>query len=167
MISPAHARAMARYNRWQNGSLYTAADGLDEAERKRDRRAFFGSIHATLAHILWADRVWMNRFAATPPTAPEDAQGTGPAYQDWDVLTSERADFDRAIIDWAQGLTNDWLAGRFSPGRHGGYRHRDAARLAAGDTFFQSPNPSPRPGPRPAHQRWREDGRHRSVPDAG
>ena len=28
MISPDHARVMAAYNRWQNDSLFGAADGL-------------------------------------------------------------------------------------------------------------------------------------------
>jgi uncharacterized damage-inducible protein DinB len=36
--------------------MYAAAGRLSDAARKKDRAAFFGSIHATLNHILWADR---------------------------------------------------------------------------------------------------------------
>ena len=105
---------MARYNRWQNRSLYAAADTLSDVQRREDKGAFFGSLHTTLAHILWADRVWMSRFADTPPVTPEDAQGKGPAYQDWGALKSERAAFDETIQNWTGELTNDWLAADFT-----------------------------------------------------
>ena len=105
---------MARYNRWQNRSLYGAAGTLTEAQRREDKGAFFGSLHTTLAHILWADRVWMSRFADIPPVIPEDAQGKGPAYQDWDALKAQRAAFDETIIDWTAGLTDAWLAADFT-----------------------------------------------------
>ena len=65
MILSEYVRLMARYNSWQNGSLYRAADALSDAARREDRGAFFGSIHGTLSHILWGDRMWMNRFAGT------------------------------------------------------------------------------------------------------
>ena len=39
---------------------------LSDTERRRERGAFFGSIHATLNHLLWADRIWMSRLAGTP-----------------------------------------------------------------------------------------------------
>ena len=67
MIDVHYVQCMARYNRWQNENLYGAADTLSDVERRRDRGAFFGSIHATLNHLLWADRIWMSRLAGTPP----------------------------------------------------------------------------------------------------
>ena len=70
MITPAHVATMARYNAWQNRSLYTAADGLTDEARKQDRGAFFKSIHGTLCHLLFGDQIWLHRFAGTPvPTA--------------------------------------------------------------------------------------------------
>lgn len=39
---------MARYNRWLNERLYDACETLTDADHKRDRGAFFGSIHQTL-----------------------------------------------------------------------------------------------------------------------
>ena len=57
MITPDYVRLMARYNSWQNGSLYAAADALSDAARREVRGAFFGSIHGTLSHILWGDRM--------------------------------------------------------------------------------------------------------------
>ena len=63
MIGVDYVRRMARYNRWQNENLYGAADGLTDEERHRDRGAFFGSIHRTMCHLLWADQTWMSRFS--------------------------------------------------------------------------------------------------------
>jgi uncharacterized damage-inducible protein DinB len=70
MIGVDHARLMARYNVWQNDNLYGAADALPDEERHRERGAFFGSIHRTMCHLLWADQTWMSRFRNTPPLAP-------------------------------------------------------------------------------------------------
>ena len=56
MIDPGYVQRMARYNRWQNENLYGVADTLTDGERRRERGAFFGSIHATFNHLLWADQ---------------------------------------------------------------------------------------------------------------
>ena len=107
MIDPAYVQRMARYNRWQNENLYGVADTLPDAERRRERGAFFGSIHATLNHLLWGDRTWMNRFAGTPPdgSIPQSVS----LYEDWNDLKRERAAFDAVIIDWADRLDAAWL----------------------------------------------------------
>ena len=56
-----HFATLAAYNRWANARLYDACAGLSDAARKLDRRAFFGSIHNTLNHILVGDRAWLDR----------------------------------------------------------------------------------------------------------
>lgn len=114
MISPAHAQLMARYNHWQNLSLYGSASRLSDDQRRENRGAFFGSLHTTLAHILWADRVWMNRFAHMPATSVADDQGKGPAYQDWMAAQSARVEFDLAILSWTSELSESWLASDFT-----------------------------------------------------
>ena len=108
MIDGAYVQRMARYNRWQNENLYGVADTLSDADRKLPRGAFFGSIHATLGHLLWGDRAWMSRFAGTPRPEggiPESVS----LYPDWDVLKRERTAFDAVIIDWADRLDATWL----------------------------------------------------------
>ena len=57
---------LAQYNAWMNDKLYAACAALSDDERKRDRGAFFGSIHATLNHLLVADSIWMGRFEGQP-----------------------------------------------------------------------------------------------------
>ena len=114
MIGPMHARTMARYNRWQNESLYSAADTLDDTERTADRGAFFGSIQGTLNHIYWGDRMWMSRFAGTAkPAAPNIPASVGEC-ESWESLKEQRAAFDAKIIAWADALTEADLAGDLS-----------------------------------------------------
>ena len=103
MIDPAYVQRMARYNRWQNENLYGVADRLSDAERRRDRGAFFGSIHQTLSHLLWGDRIWMSRFADWPAPSGGIPQSVS-LYPDWQLLRRERAATDASIIEWADNL---------------------------------------------------------------
>ncbi len=104
MITPAYARTMAAYNRWQNRSLYAAADGLSDAQRKEPRGAFFGSIHGTLNHLLWADQMWLSRFAGTPTPKAKSIKDSVGQYDSWAELKAARAAFDETIIDWTNRL---------------------------------------------------------------
>jgi uncharacterized damage-inducible protein DinB len=111
MISPVHARTMAAYNRWMNERLYALCAALGDAERKRDRGAFFRSVHGTLNHLLYGDRAWMSRFLG------RDLGWNGPAdelYADFDGLRAARATLDGLIEDWAAGLEERWLAADFT-----------------------------------------------------
>ena len=111
MITVGYVRAMADYNQWQNENLYGAADRLTDAQRREPRGAFFGSTHATLNHLLWADQIWMSRFAGTPrPRAPGIPESVG-MIESWDDLKRERAAFDRAILDWAGRVDQGRLEG--------------------------------------------------------
>jgi uncharacterized damage-inducible protein DinB len=110
LISPDHARLMARYNRWQNRSLYGAAAGLTDAARREERGAFFGSIHGTLNHLLWGDQIWMHRFIGSPKPEGGIKESVG-LVADWDALSERRRELDETIIAWADGMQQDWLDG--------------------------------------------------------
>lgn len=110
MITPEYCVAMARYNRWQNRGLVAAADSLDPAAREADRGAFFGSIAATLSHLLWGDLVWMARFDGGPRPAGSIAESPA-LFPDWGDFRRERAATDARIIDWATMLGPGGLDG--------------------------------------------------------
>ena len=112
MITPAYVRLMAAYNAEMNRRLYGAAGTLDDAGRRLDRGAFFGSIHATLNHLLWGDRQWMWRFAEWPKPPP--STGHLSLFDDFAVLSTERADTDAGIAAWAATLSQDGLAGELT-----------------------------------------------------
>ena len=62
-----HFQMFAAYNRWANERLYGAVRALPDAEYRRLRGAFFGSLHGTLNHLLVTDRIWMRRFTGSGP----------------------------------------------------------------------------------------------------
>jgi uncharacterized damage-inducible protein DinB len=111
MIAADWCRTMARYNAWQNDSLYGAADALDDAARRADRGAFFGSIHGTLAHLLWGDSLWLHRFTGSP--APDVATIAESArwVPDWRDLCHRRTDLDARLMAWTDGMADADLDG--------------------------------------------------------
>lgn len=58
---------MAAYNAWANEKLFKVASGLDDAALNRDLGAFFGSVMATLNHIMVADLIWIARLRGQRP----------------------------------------------------------------------------------------------------
>jgi uncharacterized damage-inducible protein DinB len=109
MIAQDHVRLMARYNAWQNVSLYREADALGEVARRQERGAFFSSIHATLSHLIWADKAWMHRFDGTGKPVGGIRESAG-LYSDWLVMREDRVRLDAAICDWADRVDENWLA---------------------------------------------------------
>lgn len=110
MLTPAYCVTMARYNAWQNRQLKRAFRALDSAALTQDRGAFFGSILATASHLLWADRLWLSRFAGTKAPEGGIAQSTALAgtLPDWEVL---RFQTDGALLLWAERVHAVDLAG--------------------------------------------------------
>jgi uncharacterized damage-inducible protein DinB len=102
---------MARYNRWMNEKLYALCAGLSDTERKKDRHAFFRSIHGTLNHLLLADRLWLGRFQSQPFHVSSLAQEL---CADFDELRDERRRTDDEIDRFVARLTGDALAARVS-----------------------------------------------------
>ncbi|HYQ14261.1 MAG TPA: DinB family protein [Polyangiaceae bacterium] len=122
-MTPEYFQTFARYNRWMNLKVYAAAGNLTDEERKQDRGAFFKTIHATLNHILVADRIWLGRFTA----AKLEAGSIGPGgirsldqelYADFQELRAAREQMDAQISDWASALTPEQLAAPLRYGRN-------------------------------------------------
>ena len=50
---------LANFNKWTNEKIITSCKKLTETEYKKDRGAFFSSIHGTLNHLLVVDRAYI------------------------------------------------------------------------------------------------------------
>ncbi len=108
MITPAYVRTMAAYNSEMNRRLYGPASRLTDAARKADRGAFWGSLHATLTHILWGDRAWMSRFAGWEK--PDGVLKQSPQlFDDFEALQTARVEADASIEHWASKVDEPWL----------------------------------------------------------
>jgi uncharacterized damage-inducible protein DinB len=115
MMSPEWLSALARYNRWMNDKLYALAATLSDEERKRDRGAFFKSLHGTFNHLLLADKVWLGRFKGV--SLPAGFMGPGgirsldqELYTDFEDLRRERALTDDELSTWVSELSSERLA---------------------------------------------------------
>ena len=112
-------QALARYNSWINKNLYDLAAQLSDEDRKRDVGAFFGSIHATLSHLLLTDRVQLGRFIGPDKTVSYDADGKPivvksldqQLYDNFETLRRERTATDKLIEEWTEKISAEWLSG--------------------------------------------------------
>ena len=108
IISPGFVRMMAAYNGEMNVRLYEAAGRLSDVERKRERGAFWGSIHGTFNHLMWADHLWMSRFDGWAAPALNQKQSAG-LFAEFAELHCARVEADAKIIAWAGRVDEAWL----------------------------------------------------------
>ena len=128
-IGPDYARLMARYAAWQNAALIGAAETLAPDALTLDRGAFFGSIFATLNHLLWGDRIWMARFSGSPmPNRGSIAESVA-EEPDWRRFVAARTDRDTMTVSWADGLEPGALNGDLT--WHSGALDREVSKPRA------------------------------------
>lgn len=109
---------LAAYNLWMNERIYSAAERLPASIRTQDQKAFFGSIHATLNHILWGDKIWLGRFLrggysfdilTEETVAGVEGQSSNHRHEiedNFDRLKEERMKVDRDLLRWiGEGFT--------------------------------------------------------------
>ena len=101
----------ARYNQWANQRLYTACALLSDEGRKRDRHAFFRSIHNPLNHILLADLIYRERLEKKPTSFTRlDAV----LHDEFGALRTAHAEQDRWYIAFSDDLDPKALDGTLS-----------------------------------------------------
>ncbi|WP_108815073.1 DinB family protein [Loktanella sp. Alg231-35] len=101
---------MARYNAWQNDGLRKMVGVMSVADLIEDRGAFFGSIFATLNHLLWGDTIWISRFdgGQGPAVPAKDHREITPTPAVW---AAERFRMDARVTLWAQSVSAVDLVG--------------------------------------------------------
>lgn len=118
MTTCSHIALMADYNQWMNNKLYAAARTLPAEALAAERQAFFGSIIGTLNHLVVADTIWLQRFAAHPARhsalepivqLPAPAALDALLFADFEALSNLRQLLDETIKQWAAQLTEEDL----------------------------------------------------------
>lgn len=106
-----HYRMFAAYNAWANQTLYAAAGELSPEELNADRGAFFGSLFATLTHLVVTDRIWLRRMTGEGPlhTALDEKP-----FSTLAELSAAREAEDERILRWVDTLTDKRLANTFT-----------------------------------------------------
>jgi len=101
-----HFPLMARFNSWVNGRLYESVSKLSDDAYRQDRKAYFGSIHRTLNHLLVVDRLWTGRIEGAD-------RGIRALDQilcdDFESLKAARKIEDRHLIELVDGLDRERL----------------------------------------------------------
>ena len=109
------------YNAWANRTIFDAVAQLPDEQYFRDLKSSYGGIHGTLAHIVWAEQLWLHRWLGRPN--PEVAQGRDlRALRDvrarWEEVEAARGRFVAALSD--AGLDDTRLV---KPSSGGEYVH--------------------------------------------
>ncbi len=105
---------MARFNAWANDRLYGCIAGISEEAYREDRKAYFGSIHNTLNHLLVVDRLWTCRLKETDHGIESLDQIL---YGDFEPLRAARETEDAALIALVDGLSEEELRSPVTYGR--------------------------------------------------
>jgi uncharacterized damage-inducible protein DinB len=84
------------YNAWANRRIFDAAAQLPAEQYFRDLKSSHGGVHGTLCHIVWAEQLWLHRWAGKPN--PAVAQGTdlkslADVIDRWEQVEAERGRF--------------------------------------------------------------------------
>ena len=104
---------MARYNKWQNGCMERAMQGLSQEAVTEDRGAFFGSILATANHLIWADKTWLSRLDGRDGPGCTGREGLE-MTRTTSAWSAERFRTDGRLITWADGVSQVDLSGQLS-----------------------------------------------------
>jgi len=97
---------MARFNAWVNERVYGCVAGLADADYRKDRKAYFGSIHNTLNHLLVVDRLWTHRVKGLDHGLKSLDQIL---YDDFAALRTAREAEDAALIELVDALSDKEL----------------------------------------------------------
>jgi uncharacterized damage-inducible protein DinB len=95
------------YNRWANARTIDAAAQLSSEQFVRDLQSSHRSVRDTLAHILAAEWIWLERWNGVFPKAllnPAD-------FESVESLKSRWAEVERGYTDFIKGVTDDSLRG--------------------------------------------------------
>jgi len=102
-------RTLYAYNRWANDRIASACGAIDRATFDASSRGSFGSIRDTLAHIIWAEWVWLERWQHRSP-----AHADAPPMPDLPSIERVRRDVARGQQAFIDGLTDGRLVERIA-----------------------------------------------------
>jgi uncharacterized damage-inducible protein DinB len=105
-MTPEEICVLYDYNSWANNRSIEACAALTTEQFTRDLRSSFRSMRDTLAHIVSAEWVWLERLQGrSPSTFPKDE------YPDLDALRRRCTQIDNNLASFVRTLTQADLDG--------------------------------------------------------
>ena len=101
MITPEDLRTLFAYDAWANRRMLEACGALSAEQFTRDLGSSFRSVRDTLAHIMGAQWIWLERFRGRSPSALPD----GDQYTDLAALRARWAQFESELLSYINGLS--------------------------------------------------------------
>jgi uncharacterized damage-inducible protein DinB len=109
MMSPELVRQLFAYDAWANRRTLEACATLTPEQFTRELGSSFSSIRDTLAHIVGAQFVWLERFHGRVPAGllpPSD-------FPDLASVTARSNHLQQGLTDYVAALSGESLAGNF------------------------------------------------------
>ena len=95
---------LANFNTWANTKIFSSCKKLDDTEYKKDRKAFFSSIHATLNHLLVIDKAYISRIEGKNHDLKSLDQIL---YENLFQLEKARIKEDKRLVDLVNNLSKE------------------------------------------------------------
>jgi uncharacterized damage-inducible protein DinB len=109
---------LIRYNNWANAKVFVACQKLTEEQLAASAPGAYGSIHATLGHIIAAETDYINRLTGEGPQPPfrwEDKPGLDDIFAFSSIVAS-------ALLDAVQRVTPDHIVHEEEDGKTMDYK---------------------------------------------
>jgi uncharacterized damage-inducible protein DinB len=100
MITPEDTRTLFAYDAWANRRVLDACGALSSEQFTRDLGSSFRSVRDTLAHILGAEWLWLERFRGRSAALPSADQ-----YPDLASLRARWTQFESDLLSYVNGLS--------------------------------------------------------------
>jgi len=100
MITPDQARTLFTYDAWANGRLLDACATLSPEQFTRDLGSSFRSVRDTMAHIMGAEALWLERFQGRAGSL-----ASGDQFPDLVSLRVRWEQVERDLLAYVGGLT--------------------------------------------------------------
>lgn len=100
-MTPEQCRALFAYDSWANRRILEACTALSAEQFTRDLGSSFRSVRDTLAHILGAEWIWLERFQGrSAPSLPKADQ-----YPDLAILRARWGEVERDVLGYVDRLS--------------------------------------------------------------
>ena len=104
MTTITNFQLLANFNTWANTKIFSYCKELDDTEYKKDRGAFFSSIHGTLNHLLVVDRAYISRIEGKDPGLKSLNQIL---YKNLFQLEEARIKEDKRLVDLVNNISEE------------------------------------------------------------
>ena len=104
MTTITNFQLLANFNTWANTKIFSSCKELDDTEYKKDRGAFFSSIHGTLNHLLVVDRAYISRIEGKDHNLKSLDQIL---YENLFQLEKARIKEDKHLVDLVNNLSEE------------------------------------------------------------